>query len=122
MGAPEGAHRATLFGVEKQMIPGLIVKYVIGEDFVRWLGSFAETNGVTSSKKVAVLMGASALSLGVFTLLVAKAKWVLANGGDCSLEIAAASIPLCALAGVAYTMGKPAERPGAPQPAAPKEE
>lgn len=79
--------------------------------FVRWLGSFVEdAKGHTSSKRLALVMGATALSLGLFALCMAKAIYVMKNGGDCSWEIAAAAVPLCAMAGVAYTVGKPAER------------
>ena len=78
--------------------------------FILWLGSFVEQDGQTSSKKLAVIYGSTALSFGVFALLMAKAYWVVKNGGDCSMEIAAASVPLCALAGVAYTVGKPTDR------------
>jgi len=82
--------------------------------FLIWLGSFVEDpNGHTSSKRLALVMGATALSIGLFAMCVAKAYWVLTKGGDCSLEIAAASIPLCAMAGVAYTIGKPADRESA---------
>lgn len=78
--------------------------------FILWLGSFVEQDGQTSSKKLALIYGSTALSLGVLALLLAKAYWIAKNGGDCSMEIAAASIPLCALAGVAYTVGKPTDR------------
>lgn len=78
--------------------------------FILWLGSFVESDGQTSSKKLALIYGSTALSLGVLSLLFAKAYWVTKNGGDCSMEIAAASIPLCALAGVAYSVGKPSDR------------
>ena len=79
-------------------------------NFIKWLGSFVERDGVTSSKKLALIYGATALSFGVLSLLLAKASWIYHNGGDCSMEIAAASIPLCALAGVAYSLGKPSDR------------
>jgi len=79
--------------------------------FIKWLGSFVEgPGGFTSSKKLALVMAATAYSLGIASLMFAKAYWVFKNGGDCSLEIIAGSFPLCALAGVAYTMGKPTER------------
>jgi hypothetical protein len=85
--------------------------------FIKWLGSFVQDpDGQTSSKKLALIYGATALSLGVFALLVAKAIWIYKNGGDCSMEIAAASVPLCALAGVAYSVGKPADRKDASLP------
>ncbi len=94
------------------LIPAWITK------FVRWLGSFVEdAQGHTSSKRLALVMGATSLSLGIFVLMLAKAYWVYKNGGDCSFEIAAAALPLCAMAGVAYTVGKPQERkpPEAPK-------
>lgn len=79
--------------------------------FVRWLGSFVEDEkGHTSSKRLAVVMAVTAYSTGIFAMMMAKAMYVYKNGGDCSFEIAAASIPLAALAGVAYNQGKPAER------------
>jgi hypothetical protein len=87
------------------------INWVIGSRFIRWLGSFVEdSNGHTSSKRLAVVMGATGLSVGITAMCLSKAWYVLHNGGDCSLEIAAASIPLCAMAGVAYTLGKPQER------------
>lgn len=79
--------------------------------FILWLGSFVnDPNGHTSSKRLALVMGSTALSLGVASLTLAKAYYVFQHGGDCSLEIAAASLPLCALAGVSYAFGKPADR------------
>jgi hypothetical protein len=79
--------------------------------FLRWLGSFVEdANGHTSSKRLALIMGSTALSLGLAAMMFAKAYHVFMNGGDCSLEIAAGSIPLCAMAGVAYSVGKPQDR------------
>jgi len=79
--------------------------------FIRWLGSFVEDEkGHTSSKRLAVVMACTAYSLGTAALMFAKAYYVFNNGGDCSFEIAAASFPLAALAGVAYNQGKPTER------------
>ena len=79
--------------------------------FVRWLGSFVEdSKGHTSSKRLALVMGSTALSVGLAAMCLAKAWHIFNNGGDCSLEIAAAALPLCAMAGVAYTLGKPQER------------
>lgn len=75
------------------------------------MGSFVEdAQGHTSSKRLALVMGATSLSLGIFVLMCAKAYWVYKNGGDCSFEIAAAAVPLCAMAGVAYSVGKPQDR------------
>jgi len=79
-------------------------------NFIKWLGSFVEEAGTTSSKKLALIYGATALSVGVFLLLLAKSVWIFKHGGDCSMEIAAAAVPLCALAGVAYSVGKPSDR------------
>lgn len=96
------------------------------QEFIKWLGAFAEegTTGKPSSKRVVALMAGTTLSLGVATLILAKAKWVYGHGGDISLELLAITGPLCTLAGFNYAAGKSIEagKKKDPEPDKPKEE
>lgn len=86
--------------------------------FVYWLGAFAEdgNSGKPSCKRVITLMAGTALSAGALALLLAKAWYVYEHGGDVAAELFAVVAPLCALAGVNYTVGKPADRAIAKEP------
>lgn len=91
--------------------------------FFKWMGNFAEDgrSGRPSSKRVISLMAGTALSIGSTALLLAKAAWVYGHGGDIALEIAAATAPLCTLAGFNYLVGKKLEQKPEPEPEKPDE-
>jgi len=82
------------------------------KNFLLWLGAFAENSvtGKPSSKRVVLLMAGTSLSVGAGALLLAKAWWVHAHGGDIGAELLAVGGPLCALAGASYWAGRKIER------------
>lgn len=75
--------------------------------FIVWLGkaSLDRDSGQPSSRKVISLMAATALSMGIAAIMIAKAVYVYSHGGDISFEIGAAAMPLCGLAGYNYFVG-----------------
>lgn len=68
-------------------------------------GFFQDEKGDYSSKRLTLIVAGIAMGVGTASLLFAKAYWVLQHGGDCSAEIAAGALPVCAMAGVSYVFG-----------------
>jgi hypothetical protein len=73
---------------------------------IRWLASFFEDQGPTSSKKLALITTTVTCNVGLYQLLHAVATRYLAQGGDISLIVGAVMACACSLAGVSYVWGK----------------
>ncbi len=69
---------------------------------IQWIKSFFEDGGPTSAKKFGLISGIVTTSASILALVSAKARYVWMNGGDISMELAALTVCLCSLAGVAY--------------------
>lgn len=83
---------------------------------IRWLMSFAEDkDGHTSSKKLALIIGAWSTGFSIVALSGARAWHVASHGGDVSLELFALAGALCTMAGYSYVQGKKVDKnaPGA---------
>lgn len=87
-------------------------------NFILWLGAAAldKMTGKPSSRKIVALMSATAMAIGILSLLLSKAYWVFFHGGDIYWELGAVATPLCVLAGYNYKVGMDDKKPQEPPP------
>lgn len=92
-----------------------LISFLLGEQFVRWLGRFAEdgTSGNPSTKRFAALIATS-----VYALIAIYLGWRLGQVSDTDAMLLAYGITavcMMVLAGFAYLVGKVIERMAPPK-------
>lgn len=93
-----------------------IGEFVLGDKFVRWLGSFVEdSKGHTSSKRLALVMSVTVSCLGILWLVACRGAYILENDADIAFELAVLMLGASGTGSLAYMLGKPTDRAGAPE-------
>ena len=109
-----GLKKKELYAVMQFFYAGIIsslAKFVVGERFLLWLGSFVcDDKGHTSAKRFGLIFSITVAGLGAFLLVFAKAIYVVENGGDITFELAVLMLGASGAGASAYAFGKPTDR------------
>lgn len=89
----------------------MLAKFIFGEKFLIWLGSFVcDEKGHTSAKRFGLIFSITVAGLGVFLMVLAKAVYVVEHGGDITFELGVLMLGASGAGATAYAFGKPVDR------------
>lgn len=88
-----------------------IGEFILGRDFVRWLGSFVEDEkGHTSSKRLALIMSVTVSGISILWIVACRGVYLIDHDADIGFELLVLMLGASGSGALAYMVGKPADR------------
>ena len=90
-----------------------LAEFILGRDFVRWLGTFVEDEkGHTSAKRFALIFSVTVSGLGILWLVACRGVYLIDHEADIGFELAVLMLGASGSGALAYMLGKPDDRKG----------
>lgn len=88
-----------------------IGEFLLGRDFVKWLGSFVEDEkGHTSSKRLVLILSVTISGICILWIVACRGVYLLDHDADIGFELMVLMLGASGSGALAYMVGKPADR------------